>query len=210
MNRVPDIGTWGHRAGAALLLLLLLLQRRGLSSHGVAESMTAHGQHDRRLRVLARTLGVGLARVPVAAATTVDLEAPAAAEEPPVLLDDAAVKRFLVDGMLALPLTDLPVGFHRELQRSSRAGYERLQAAGLEDRYVYNDLPAMSDVLASPMTRGALVSLLGPGYVQHPHRSMHVQGEIEDGMPRLGDGGWVRCCVHQRRAALLMSACLAC
>ncbi len=144
--------------------------------------------HGRRLRVLARTFCVAPERL--GAATTVDLEAPAAAEEAPVLLDDAAVKRFLVDGMLALPLTDLPVGFHRELQRSSRVGYERLQDAGLEDRYVYNELPAMSEVLASPLTRGALVSLLGPGYVQHPHRSMHVQGEIEDGMPRLGDGGW--------------------
>lgn len=149
----------------------------------MASQQAAH----RRLHMLVHTLAT---QEPVAATAVGPEVPPAAAEAPPVLLDDVAVKQFLVDGVLALPLTDLPVGFHRELQRTSREGFEKLQAAGLEDRYVYNDLPAMSEVLASPLTRGALVSLLGPGYVQHPHRSMHVQGEIEEGTPRLGDGGW--------------------
>ena len=151
-----------------------------------------------RLRRLEHQLGAGPAPTAQhAAAESViiaDRPAPEAAaplQAPPVLLSDADVKRFLVDGALALPLTDLPVDFHRSLQAQSRAGFEQLQAEGLEDRYVYERLPEMGAVLGSPLLRGALVSLLGPGYCQHPHRSMHVQGNIDDGAPRLGDGGWV-------------------
>jgi hypothetical protein len=124
-----------------------------------------------------------------------------ALSEPPKLLDDDAVKQFLVDGCLALPLTDLPTAFHRDLQAHSRSGFERLQADGLEDRYVYNELPEMGEILSSPQTRGALVSLLGPGYAQHPHRSMHVQGDIDDGMPRIGDGGWHSASLSKRTFA---------
>ena len=69
----------------------------------------------------------------------------------PALLSDADVKQFLVDGCLALPMTDLPVGFHRELQAKSRAGFEQLRADGYEDRYVYEQLHAMSDILSSPV-----------------------------------------------------------
>ena len=143
----------------------------------------------RRLRVLAAGLNGGASSSPSAAQITAD-GASITELDAPALLSDADVKQFLVDGCLALPMTDLPVGFHRELQAKSRAGFEQLRADGYEDRYVYEQLPAMSDILSSPVLRGALVSLLGEGYVQHPHRSMHVQGDIEDEEPRLGDGGW--------------------
>ena len=146
----------------------------------------------RRLRVLAGSLAGGASSSPSAAQITED-GASITELDAPALLSDADVKQFLVDGCLALPMTDLPVGFHRELQAKSRAGFESLRAEGItEDRYVYEQLPAMSDILSSPVLRGALISLLGEGYVQHPHRSMHVQGDIEDEEPRLGDGGWCR------------------
>ena len=146
----------------------------------------------RRLRVLAAGLNGGASSSPSAAQITED-GASITELDAPALLSDADVKQFLVDGCLALPMTDLPVGFHRELQAKSRAGFESLRAEGItEDRYVYEQLPAMSDILSSPVLRGALISLLGEGYVQHPHRSMHVQGDIEDEEPRLGDGGWCR------------------
>ena len=38
------------------------------------------------------------------------------------------VKRFLVNGVLAVPITDLPLAFHRDLQANSRAGFESLRA----------------------------------------------------------------------------------
>jgi hypothetical protein len=42
-------------------------------------------------------------------------------------------------------------------------------------KFVFPHVPELGEVLASPTLRGAVASLLGPGFVQHPHRSMHVR-----------------------------------
>ena len=34
-----------------------------------------------------------------------------------------------------------------------------------------------AEVVASPTVSGALTSLLGPGFCQHPHRTMHNYGK---------------------------------
>lgn len=42
-----------------------------------------------------------------------------------------------------------------------------------ERRFVWADLPQLSDLLQAPTVVGALTSLLGPGYSMHPHRALH-------------------------------------
>ena len=42
-------------------------------------------------------------------------------------------------------------------------------------KFVFPQVAELGEVLASPTLRGAVASLLGPDFVQHPHRSMHVR-----------------------------------
>ena len=109
------------------------------------------------------------------ASETVDQPQAFNASAEQTLLCDAAVKSFLVDGFLALPLKELGSDFHKSMYEKSKARFAELQEARLDPRYVFNDLPEMSTVIASPTLRGALTSLLGPDYCQHPHRSMHTK-----------------------------------
>ena len=94
----------------------------------------------------------------------------------PALLSDAQVKQFVVDGFIALPIRELGSSFHRRVYDKSKAAFARIGAQGHHDaRVVFGELPEMTDVLRSPTLTGALTSVLGADYVQHPHRSMHVK-----------------------------------
>ena len=56
-------------------------------------------------------------------------------------------------------------------------------------RFMFERLPELTQIINSPTLRGALTSILGPDYVQRPHRTMHVRELGEGGGPS-SDQGW--------------------
>lgn len=85
------------------------------------------------------------------------------------LLTDEQMRRFISHGYLILK-TDFPQEFHDRLNA-------RLdEVMNKEGNWGNNILPRLSevnDVFQSPVIRGALTSVVGPGYVMHPHRHCH-------------------------------------
>eukprot|EP01051_Picozoa_sp_SAG22_P007748 SAG22_NODE_556_length_9120_cov_2.272475_3_plen_131_part_00 len=64
-------------------------------------------------------------------------------------------------------------------------------------RVLFPHLPELSEVLAAPTLRGAVGSLLGHDYVQHPHRSMHHRTAADQDFHRDGSHCPVRhTCPH--------------
>lgn len=86
----------------------------------------------------------------------------------PILLDDAAMRRFIIDGYLVLQ-PDFPGAFHERI-------YEQLGKV-LEGGNPRNNLlprvPDLQQVIDHPVVDGALRSILGPDYYLHLHRHVH-------------------------------------
>ena len=100
------------------------------------------------------------------------------------LLDDAQVKEFVATGCLELRVSELGPAFHQQLyetccERDVAAGdlEGNPELAAKSRREVFVDIPELSLLVESPTLAGALTSLLGPGYLQHPHRTMHTRPE---------------------------------
>lgn len=117
--------------------------------------------------------------------------AAAAPEQPPPVgelseprpLSDAQVRQFCVDGYLQLHVAELGDAFHARLYETICAGFDRAEP-DRDPRQCFPELPELSDVIGSPTLRGALTSLLGAGYGQHPHRTLHTRAEGS------GDQAW--------------------
>ncbi len=90
--------------------------------------------------------------------------------DPPELLSDANMTRFIEEGYLTLR-SKLPQSFHDAI-------YEELALLEENGRVGHNNLlpcvPQIREVLDEPHIRGALRSLLGPDYYLHFHRHDHV------------------------------------
>lgn len=84
-------------------------------------------------------------------------------------LDDDSLNRFLRDGYITVQ-TRLPLAFHAELRERAGAILDR---EGNWGNNILPRLPILQQVLDDPAVAGALASLLGPTYVQHPHRYCH-------------------------------------
>lgn len=85
------------------------------------------------------------------------------------LLSDEQMRRFISHGYLILK-TDFPSEFHDGLN----ARLDEVMTK--EGNWGNNILPRLSevnDVFQSPVIQGALTSVVGPGYVMHPHRHCH-------------------------------------
>jgi hypothetical protein len=98
------------------------------------------------------------------------------------LLDDMQVKQFIATGCLELRITELSPAFHERLyetccERDAAAGAADAALAAQARREVFVDIPELSQVVEGPTLAGALTSLLGRGYLQHPHRTMHTRPE---------------------------------
>jgi hypothetical protein len=100
---------------------------------------------------------------------------------PPRLLSDDQVKTFIQDGYLLLPVSELSPGFHASLSSTAVAYNERQSRLGAEskdmNREYFLELPQLQQVIGGPTLRGAMTSLLGANYVQHPHRTMHTSAD---------------------------------
>ena len=94
----------------------------------------------------------------------------------PILLTDEQVREFIVNGYLVFEPT-VPEGTHE-------ACYGRLNeiidAEANPGNNILPRVPEMRHVLNSPEVRGALLSVLGPGYLEHPHRYCHPLGPVRD------------------------------
>jgi hypothetical protein len=83
----------------------------------------------------------------------------------------------VADGVLVLRPDDseLPLGFHAEVcQRAhdllhTDSGTPEL----LRHVELMQALPQLSQLCATPTVQGALASVLGQDYAQHPHRHLH-------------------------------------
>lgn len=128
------------------------------------------------------------------AASTEPPAVPAAAQAapdelpPPALLTDEQVKSYVQNGFLALPVTDFPPEWHTAFWQKCHDWSYADQAEKQEDsRHVFPHIPELGAVLSSRVMRGALSSILGPDYVQHPHRTMHNYGN-RNGDPEMAAG----------------------
>ena len=85
-------------------------------------------------------------------------------------LRDDDIRRFITDGYVQVN-DGLPAEFHREL-------YGRIETVLEEEGNPGNNIlpriPEIQRVFDQPAVRGALTSLLGPGYLMHPHRYCHL------------------------------------
>ena len=103
------------------------------------------------------------------------------------LLTDDEVIRFIADGFLVRQVDELGPDFHQELYRRA---IERRPGSLLSDE-VDARMPELRAVLDGPTMRGALQSILGPGYLRHPHTGATVDRDEPPASPPF-DQGWHR------------------
>lgn len=103
-------------------------------------------------------------------------------------LTDDEVRRFIVGGFLVRQVDELDPGFHQELYHRAR---ERRPSSLLSDE-VDACMPEIHAVLNGPTVCGALQSILGPGYIRHPHTGATVDRDEEQPASSLFDQGWHR------------------
>jgi hypothetical protein len=86
------------------------------------------------------------------------------------LLDDDAVKQFIVQGYLLVE-TRFPAEFHEAVCGQIE---EIFRTEGNPGNAILERVPALAQVYDDAAVKGALVSLLGPEMVMHPHRHCHT------------------------------------
>jgi len=91
-------------------------------------------------------------------------------EREPILLDDEGVKGFLVQGYRVVQ-TNQSAEFHAEVREQIAEVFRRRGNPGNE---ILEEVPALREVYDDPAVRGALLSVLGPGYAMHAHRHCHA------------------------------------
>lgn len=90
----------------------------------------------------------------------------------PKLLNDEQMRQYIADGYVVFK-PNVPDAVHETVR-------EKLQMM-VDDEFNYGNnvlprVPEMDRILNSPEVRGALISVLGPGYIEHPHRFCHYIG----------------------------------
>ena len=98
----------------------------------------------------------------------------------------------------AVKLDSLSSDFHASVAAKCAAYRDELETKADSHRSYFSQIPELEEVLAAPELVGGLQSLLGAGYVQHPHRTMHTRQGPGPG----GDQDWhkVRCLFASREA----------
>ncbi len=124
------------------------------------------------------------------------------ATRPPKLLNDHAVRQFITEGFLILPLTeDLSPEFHATVHEQ----VENLPGQAAIGNNIFPAIPALGDMLASPTVNGALCSVLGHDYALHAHRALHrADRPDEQGFHKDGQEGHGPHRHHRPRWAMVM------
>ena len=92
------------------------------------------------------------------------------AENKEFLLDDAAMRRFIVDGFVKVR-ADYPASFHEIIYGKLEEVFEKEGNIG---NNVLPRIPEIQRIFEHPAVRGALTSILGPDYFMNPHRHPHL------------------------------------
>ena len=97
----------------------------------------------------------------------------------PVLLTDEQMRQYIVDGYVMLE-PSVPDELHETIRRKLA---DVLEVGSNPGNNVLPRVPEMRHILNSPEVRGALISALGEGYIEHPHRYCHHLGPVTDPDP---------------------------
>ncbi len=87
----------------------------------------------------------------------------------PILLTDEQMREYIVNGYLVFE-PSLPGDIHDSISRKLAAYLQETHNPG---NNVLPVVPEMRHILNSPEVRGALISVLGNDYIEHPHRFCH-------------------------------------
>ncbi len=90
--------------------------------------------------------------------------------DPMRLLNDEEVQRFIVDGCMTVH-ADYPPSFHANIHDQIETVFEK---EGNPGNNILPRIPQIGQVFEHPNVKGALTSLLGPGYILNPHRHCHL------------------------------------
>ena len=101
----------------------------------------------------------------------------------PKLLSDQEVQHFLTTGYLSLQPT-LPTQFHDSIFQKIDTAIGKGNEEGNPGNNFLPLVPEIGLVFKDPVIEGALLSLLGPNYMMHPHRFVH------DNPPGSGGQAW--------------------
>ncbi|WP_435162857.1 HEAT repeat domain-containing protein [Paenibacillus glycanilyticus] len=99
------------------------------------------------------------------------------------LLNDEQMIQFITNGYLVLQ-NDLPEELHRSVMNQIDFV---LQNEGNPGNNILPRVPDIQKFFETPVTKGALTSVLGPDYYMHPHRHMHFN---QPGNGKPGGGEW--------------------
>ena len=94
----------------------------------------------------------------------------------PVLLDDEQVRGYIANGYIKIDLS-LPGEFHEAIASKLDLMLELSPNLG---NNVLPHAPEFRHVLNAPEVRGALISLLGEDYIEHPHRYCHNIAPVDE------------------------------
>ena len=97
----------------------------------------------------------------------------------PLLLTDEQMRQYIVDGYVMLE-PSVPDELHETIRRRLT---EVLEVGSNPGNNVLPRVPEMRHILNSPEVRGALISALGEGYIEHPHRYCHHLAPVTDPDP---------------------------
>ena len=113
------------------------------------------------------------------------------------LLDDDQMSRFLADGYVLLHPPEPTPGFHDAMFSAASDLYDEGRRAGGDTVHLqyFGDnviarLPRVLELLESPDIAGALTSILGEGYVLHPHHYVHASTHRDQGFHQDGNLPW--------------------
>ena len=112
------------------------------------------------------------------------------------LLDDDAVARWLVDGYIEFD-PDVDDAVHEGLFEAAKGVHDEARAIGGDSNHIQVTgdnlrarIPDVDRVLQAPRVHGALASLLGPGYVLHPHNFVHESSVRDQSFHQDGNLPW--------------------
>jgi hypothetical protein len=113
------------------------------------------------------------------------------------LLGDTEMSRFLRDGFLVLDAAELGTDVHQALFDAACATHDeaRTIGGGVNHLQVIGDnlrarIPALQQLLDSPTVQGALRSVLGDGFMLHPHHFVHEATPNDQSFHQDGNLPW--------------------
>ncbi|NKB66606.1 MAG: hypothetical protein GKR89_06060 [Candidatus Latescibacteria bacterium] len=95
----------------------------------------------------------------------------------PKLLTDEQMRQYLVDGYLVFQ-PSVPDQIHPLIR--SKLDEIIFSDEANPGNNILPRVPEMRHILNCPEVRGALISVLGPGYLEHPHRFCHPLGPVDE------------------------------